>query len=194
MRASGFVLAGGRSTRMGRNKALLPFRGTTLVEQIAGIVGKATDAVTLIGDPAQLSHLGLPVITDRFPARGPIGGIHAALAATSTDWNLIVGCDMPALTVEILRDLLGRAEQTSAVCVAAAVSPDELEPLCAVYHRRCLAAVDRAIREDRLKLKDLLDELGAEPALVPATAVANVNTRAEWTEFEAKQARGERHL
>lgn len=192
MRAPGFVLAGGRSTRMGRNKALLPFRGITLVEHIAGIVREATGSVTIVGDPRELGHLGLPVIEDRLAARGPIGGIHAALSATSTDWNLIAGCDMPGITVGILTDLLDRAERTSAVCVAAATGAGELEPLCAVYHRRCLADLDGAIRDNRLKMKDLLRELGAEPMLVPAATVANVNTPAQWNEFEAKVARGEK--
>ena len=68
MQASGFVLAGGGSTRMGRNKALLPFRGITLVEHVAGIVRQAAGSVTLIGDPVQLGHLGLPVVSDLLPA------------------------------------------------------------------------------------------------------------------------------
>ncbi len=109
MQASGFVLAGGRSTRMGRNKALLPFRGTTLVEHVAGIVRQAAGSVTLIGDPVQLAHLGLPVFPDKLPGSGPASGIYTALTITSTDWNLIAGCDMPAVTSDILLGLLRRA-------------------------------------------------------------------------------------
>ena len=74
MQASGFVLAGGGSTRMGRNKALLPFRGSTLVQHIAGIVRQAAGSVTLIGDPVQLAHLGLPVVADILPGSGPASG------------------------------------------------------------------------------------------------------------------------
>ncbi|HTW65112.1 MAG TPA: molybdenum cofactor guanylyltransferase [Bryobacteraceae bacterium] len=192
MRASGFVLAGGRSTRMGRNKALLPFRGMTLVEHMAGIVRQAAGAVTLIGDPTELGHLGLPVVADQLPDRGPAGGIHAALTVSPSEWNLIAGCDMPAITSEILNDLLERTARTSADCVAAAGPGGGLEPLCAVYHRRCLAAVDTAIRENRLKMKYLLRELGAEACPVPAAAVINVNTPAEWAEFEAKLVREEK--
>jgi molybdenum cofactor guanylyltransferase len=188
MQASGFVLAGGGSTRMGRNKALLPFRGTTLVEHIAGIVRQAAGSVTLIGDSRQLGQLGLPVIPDILPGLGPVSGIFTALSTTSSDWNLIAGCDMPALTCDILLNLLGRAAVTSiAINVLAASGLDgEPEPLCAVYHRRCLSAVARAIRENRLKMKDLLTETGCELLSVDPAVVANVNTPAEWAEFETK--------
>jgi molybdenum cofactor guanylyltransferase len=186
MQASGFVLAGGGSTRMGRNKALLPFRGITLVEHIAGMVREAAGSVTLVGDPAQLGQLGLPVIPDILPGCGPASGIYTALTTTSTDWNLIAGCDMPGITADILLGLLRRAAVTPANSVAAAGSDGGPEPLCAVYHRRCQTAVGRAIREKRFKMKDLLAELGFELMPVDPAAVANVNTPSEWAEFEPK--------
>jgi molybdopterin-guanine dinucleotide biosynthesis protein A len=186
MQASGFVLAGGGSTRMGRNKALLPFRGMTLVEHVAGIVRQVAGSVTLIGDPVQIGHLGLPVVPDKLPGRGPLSGIYTALTMTSSGWNLIAGCDMPAITGDILLGLLRRAALAPIAinCVAAAGPDGESEPLCAVYHRRCLPAVARAIREKRLKMKDLLAEIGTESRPVDPSAVANVNTPAEWAEFE----------
>jgi molybdenum cofactor guanylyltransferase len=188
MQASGFVLAGGGSTRMGRNKALLPFRGITLLEHVAGIVRQAAGSVTVIGDPAQLGHLGLPVIADKLPASGPASGIYTALTITSSDWNLIAGCDMPAITCDLLLDLLRRAAAISNPidCLAAAGPDGEPEPLCAVYHRRCLPAVARAIRDNRLKMKTLLAELDTRLISVDPAAVANVNTPAEWADFEAK--------
>jgi molybdenum cofactor guanylyltransferase len=188
MQASGFVLAGGGSTRMGRNKALLPFRGMTLVEHVAGMVREAAGSVTLIGDPAQLGHLGLTVVPDILLGSGPASGIYTALTVTSSDWNLIAGCDMPGITREILLHLLRRAAVSTMTtdCVAAAGPGGEPEPLCAVYHRRCLPVVARAIREGRLKMKDLLLELGVEILPVDPAALANVNTPAEWAEFEAK--------
>lgn len=188
MQASGFVLAGGGSTRMGRNKALLPFRGATLVEHVAEIVRQAAGSVTLIGDPLQLGHLGLPVVPDQLLASGPAGGIYTVLSLTSNDWNLIAGCDMPAITADMLRDLLRRAARAPVDCVAAAGPGGEPEPLCAVYHRRCLPAVARAIQEKRLKMKNLLAELDIELMLADPSAIANVNTPAEWAEFEAKRS------
>ena len=108
------------------------------------------------------------------------------MTIASTDWNLIAGCDMPAITCEILLDLLRQTAATSVDCIAATGPDGEPEPLCAVYHRRCLAAVARAIRENRLKMKNLLAELDTRLVPVDPAAVANVNTPAQWAEFAAK--------
>jgi molybdenum cofactor guanylyltransferase len=184
MQASGFVLAGGGSKRMGRAKALLPYRGITLVEHIAHTVRDATGSVALIGDPAELGHLGLPVFSDAVSGCGPASGIYTALAETATDWNLIVACDMPAISGEILRELLGRAETSERNCVAALGPHGQPEPLCAVYHRRCLSALSRAIRDKRLRMRDLIKEIGVIWITVDVSALATVTTPAEWSEFE----------
>jgi molybdopterin-guanine dinucleotide biosynthesis protein A len=199
MQASGFVLAGGASKRMGRDKALLPYGGTTLVEYVAKTVREAAGSVALIGDPARLGHLGMPVFPDEpLPAGqsgnqdgasfGPASGIYTALRITQTDWNLIVACDMPAVTGEILCELLRRAESSERYCVAALGPSRQPEPLCAVYHRRCLPALTRAIRDKRLRMRDLVKEIGAVWVPVETSALANVNTPAEWAEFEGKRS------
>jgi molybdenum cofactor guanylyltransferase len=184
MQASGFVLAGGKSERMGRDKALLPYGGATLAEYVARMMGEVVDRVTLIGDPAKFGHLGLPVLPDDIPGSGPASGIYTALRASATDWNLILACDMPGISSGVLRDLLRAAELTGRSCVAATGPYGQPEPLCAAYHRRCLPALGRAIRDKRLKMRDLVKEIGAIWIRVDASAIANVNTPAEWSEFE----------
>ena len=186
MQSSGFVLAGGASKRMGQPKALLPYRGTTLVEHVARTVREATDSVALIGDPELLGHCGLPVFPDDLPGYGPASGIYTALRVTNTDWNLVVACDMPGVTAGVSRELVRCAETAQQNCVAASGGDGQPEPLCAVYHRRCLAALARAIRDKRLRMRDLLKEIGAVLVPVDAAAVANVNTPAEWSEVEAE--------
>jgi molybdopterin-guanine dinucleotide biosynthesis protein A len=186
MQASGFVLAGGASKRMGQDKALLPYRGTTLVEHVAKTVSEAAGSVALIGDPDRLGHLGLTVFPDEPPGSGPASGIYTALRVTTTDWNLVVACDMPGVSADMLRDLLRAAETSVRNCVAAIGPYGQPEPLCAVYHRRGLPAVARAIRDKRLRMRDLIKEIGAIWIRVDASALANVNTPTEWAEFEAK--------
>jgi len=93
MQASGFVLAGGASKRMGQDKALLPYRGTTLVEHVANTVREAVGMVALIGDPARLGSLGLAVFPDELPDSGPASGIYTALRITETDWTFGTGID-----------------------------------------------------------------------------------------------------
>ncbi len=186
MQASGFVLAGGASKRMGQDKALLPYRGTTLVEHVAKTVSEAAGSVALIGDPDRLGHLGLAVFPDEMPHCGPASGIYTALRVTATDWNMVVACDMPAVSADILRELLRWAETSERNCVAAIGPYRQPEPLCALYHRRCLHALAGAIRDKRLRMRDLIKEIGAVWVPVDATALANVNTPADWAEFGAK--------
>jgi molybdopterin-guanine dinucleotide biosynthesis protein A len=188
MQSSGFVLAGGASKRMGRDKALLPYGGTTLVEHVAKTVREAAGSVALIGHPDRLGHLGLPVFPDELPDCGPASGIYTALRVTETDWNLVVACDMPAVTADILRELFRRAETTERNCVAAIGPYGQPEPLCAVYHRRCLPALTRAIRDKQLRMRDFVKEIGAVWVPVDKSALANVNTPAEWDDFEAKMS------
>ena len=147
---------------------------------------KPRASVALIGDPARLGHLGLAVFPDELPDSGPASGIYTALRITETDWNLVVACDMPAVTADSLRELLRRAETAERNCVAAIGPYGQPEPLCAVYHRRCLPALGRAIRDKRLRMRDLIKEIGAIWIRVDVSTLANVNTPAEWAEFEAK--------
>jgi molybdenum cofactor guanylyltransferase len=181
---SGFVLAGGESSRMGRDKALLPYRGTTLLEYLARVVQQAAGSVALIGAPGRYSSLGYPVYRDKFPGCGPLGGVYTALSVSTTDWNLIVACDMPGISADVLRTLLRSAAESGKSCIVATGTNGEPEPLCAVYHRGCLPVLARAIEEKRFKMKDLIAELDSMATPVDASALANVNTPAEWAEFE----------
>ena len=107
-----------------------------------------------------------------------------ALSLSATDWNLVVACDMPNLTAASLRALLEQAASSRTNCVMAAGASGEPEPLCAAYHRRCLPVLDRAIRDKRFKMKDLVSELGAELVATPSGALENVNTPTEWSQFQ----------
>ncbi len=169
---------------MGRDKALLPYRGTTLLDHVARSVQEAAGSVALIGDPVRYSRFGYPVYRDEHPGCGPLGGIHTALSISATDWNLVVACDMPGISVKVLHALLERASEYGGSCVIATGPRGEPEPLCAVYHRRCLPAVTRAIREKRFRMRDLVAEFEVDAKLVDAAALANVNTPTEWDEFQ----------
>ena len=172
---------------MGRDKAWLPYRGTTLAEHLARAVQEAAGTVALVGDPARYASFGYPVYRDKFPGCGPLGGIYTALDITSADWNLIVACDMPGISVEILRTLLNCATELDGTsCIVAAGPGGEPEPLCAVYHRNCLPVLARAIQEKRFKMKDLIAELVTQMVPVDGSVLANANTPAEWAAFAEK--------
>ena len=181
MRCAGFVLAGGRSSRMGRDKALLPFQHRTLIEHIAAQVHQAAGSATLIGDPARYSHFGYPVIGDIFPGRGPLSGIHAALTASTAGWNLIVACDMPQLTAEFLTRLIERAASGSAHAVLPAGPGGLPEPLCAVYSRSIADTLTKALEHNIGKVTDALAGLEIDLWHVDDSRYFhNLNTPEEW--------------
>jgi molybdopterin-guanine dinucleotide biosynthesis protein A len=180
---AGFILTGGRSSRMGRDKALLSIHGSLLVERTADLVRAAAGSVTLVGAPGRYAHLGLPVLPDLVADGepcGPICGLHTALKTTRAEWNLVVACDMPGLTATFLSDLMSAAKQLGCACLAPQTDSG-LHPLCAVYHHRAADAVEFAIQHKRFKMHDLLKSLGAvSRPVADASLLENVNTPLEW--------------
>jgi molybdopterin-guanine dinucleotide biosynthesis protein A len=164
---------------MGQDKALLLWRSRHLVEKIADTVAAVTGTVMLVGRPERYVNLKIPCLPDHRHELGPLAGIEAALEAGQGEWNLIVGCDMPDISIDVLRCLLDKAGQTSALCVAAQDITGQIHPLCAVYHCRCLPAIKRSLNEGRLKLMKVLEDLQAEYILVQ-TRLVNINTPENW--------------
>jgi phospholipid/cholesterol/gamma-HCH transport system ATP-binding protein len=179
MTGAGFVLVGGRSTRMGRDKALLPMGDETPLGHVAECVRQAAGSVTLVGPPDRYQHLNYTVVPDQIEGRGPLGGVWTALSATTADWNLIVACDMPGLNVEFLQNLLHIAESSDADCIAPETSAG-VEPLCAVYHRRCAPKAAAALDRKILKMQDFVSTLRLKSVPVQdAAPLTNINTPEE---------------
>jgi molybdopterin-guanine dinucleotide biosynthesis protein A len=183
---SGFVLTGGRSSRMGRDKALLPFGGGLLGGRIAGVVASVCGSAMVVGDPALHAGLGCEVVADLHPGIGPLGGIEAALAASPTPWVLVTACDMPALSAEFLNQLFDEL----AALRTSGEEPDALlpippggpaNPLCGLYHQRLLPRVREAIASGDFKVTRALN--GTRLALLPVDdgqPLRNANTPEEW--------------
>ncbi len=183
MREAGFVLAGGRSSRMGRDKALLRHWGVPLVVRAAAAVADAAGSVTILGDPGLYGRFGWPILADAEPDLGPIGGLLTALEHTRAEWNVLVACDMPDVSPTLLRELLRKTIRARGRCVAP-FTEGGFEPLCAVYKRNALPEVRLAIAEGRLKMRDLLPLLDAVPVTgLDAVCFRNVNTPDDWTSY-----------
>ena len=177
---AGFVLAGGRSSRMGRDKALLDLNGVTLLDQIASRVEIAAGNVTIIAPQGRYRDLRFPVIADAVEHCGPLGGVFTALSITGASWNLIAACDMPSLTVEFLEDLF-RAAEAGDVDAVVPETAGGLDPLCAVYHRTCLEKAVWAIDHKIFKMHDFVSTLRLRRWAVPdAAPLENVNTPDQW--------------
>lgn len=135
----GFVLAGGKSTRMGRDKALMEWRGRTLLDHMVALLSSVTDRVDVVGR----DHL-----PDHVPDRGPLGGIATALEVSEADANLVVAVDLPLLTTEFLKYFLARFEKShSAVFVC---NIESRFPLCMGFRKRILKDIlERLSRGER---------------------------------------------
>ena len=155
-----------------------------MASHVAAIVAAAAGSATLIGDPQKYGCLGYPVLPDRRPGAGPAGGIESALSYSAADWNLILACDMPAISTGFLRGLLDAAERLNADALLPAGLDGRLEPLSAVYHRRCLEALRQALEEGVRKVTDALAGLEvARLAVDDAACFENLNTPEEWARY-----------
>ena len=137
--AVGFVVAGGRSLRMGRDKALLPWAGSTLLDDaIARLRLVCADVRILCGPVPRYADRGVPLVTDRIDGAGPLAGLEAALVAAADRPVLLLGVDLPFVTAGALAFLVGRLDGADAVVP----TPEQMpQPLCAAYAPSCLTAV-----------------------------------------------------
>jgi molybdenum cofactor guanylyltransferase len=159
----GFILVGGRSSRMGTDKSRLQFGGQTSVERIARELRSITARISLVGTGRAGRDPELRLVPDTHEQWGALGGIHAALGACLSDWALIVACDLPFVTRDLGARLLtlGQPESPDAVVP---IQPDgRPQPLCALYRREsCLREAEKLI---------------ASGEHTPRALLANVETR-----------------
>lgn len=137
---SAAVLAGGRSLRYGRDKAMAPYHGRPLARWVLASMTEAEERFLVANRPYPL--LGVPRVRDRLVG-GPLAGIHAALLHARCDWVAVAACDLPGLTPGFWRLLLTRAWGCEAVAVQD--ESGRLEPLAALYHRSLLAEVEERL-------------------------------------------------
>jgi len=149
---SAVILAGGKSRRMGRNKALLDFGGETLIERLYGILKSAFEEVLIsANDPETYEFLGARVVQDVFGAGGSLAGIHAALLHSRGKSCFFVACDMPFVNLDLVRYLNQFADGYEVVIP---MSRNGLEPLHSFYSRRCVPHIEQQLGRGNLKIID----------------------------------------
>jgi molybdenum cofactor guanylyltransferase len=162
----GFVLAGGKSSRMGagsdKDKAFLEFRGQTLLDRALDVMGTVCDSVAIVGDQAKFTKYGCSgsgpskyesVVADIFPGCGPLAGIHAALVHSFADLNLMLAVDMPFVSRELLAFLFAAAsDEANDAIVTVPRTGKGLQPLCAVYRRDFSSVAEHALRAGKYKI------------------------------------------
>jgi molybdopterin-guanine dinucleotide biosynthesis protein A len=140
---TGVILAGGKSSRYGENKALVQLNGTPLIERVMEVMASLFQQVILITNtPQAYAHLKLPVHEDRVKGLGPIGGIYTALHVIPEDRAFVVGCDMPYLNGELIRHMV---DIRGGYDVVVPRIRGKIESLHALYGKGCLPAIQELI-------------------------------------------------
>ncbi|MDP9350964.1 MAG: molybdenum cofactor guanylyltransferase [Chloroflexota bacterium] len=196
---TGLLLTGGRSSRMGQNKALLSLApgGMPVVSLAVESLQTVADEILLVGsDPEPYAFLGLPQVPDVFPGAGSLGGIYSGLRAARNSFALAVACDMPFLNPTLLRYM---AELPRDYDVLVPVL-DEPEPMHAIYSRACLPWMEEKLEAGRYKIVSWFDRARVyclesnvirryDPDL---RSFFNMNTPAEWVQAQ-EMLRAEAH-
>jgi len=211
--ATGVVLAGGRSRRMGESKAALIIAGEPLLWRVTHRLQAALSLVLVVGPP-ELSLLvpGVPILPDLHPGIGPLAGLEAALSAVTTELAFVVACDMPCIEPKLIRGMVEFASDSPEADVVALArqnsesgagdrenvdSIDSNEYLHAVYRSACLPVISRQIAAEHYALHQLFAELRVRIFPPELTAqldphgfsTLNANTPKEWV--EAKRLAGQ---
>jgi molybdopterin-guanine dinucleotide biosynthesis protein A len=148
-----FVLAGGKSSRMGSDKAFLRLGDETLLSQALKLGGTVAEAVWIVGDAKKFAAFGR-VVEDVYRDRGPLGGIHAALSGSTTELNLMLAVDLPFVTQKLLQYVLSRALESGAM-VTVPRTGSGVQPLCAVYRRGFAEVAEQSLLEGKNKIDSL---------------------------------------
>jgi molybdenum cofactor guanylyltransferase len=155
--ATGFITAGGRSSRMGMDKAWLDLGGRAMIEHVIAELVPATDRLAIIANSPEYERLGYPIFADSQPDIGPLEAIRTALSNALTPQVLLVGCDLPFVTTDLFKLLLSTPGNQLATVP---IGPDgRLEPLCAIYRAEALPAVTELIRQGERKVSFLFDRI-----------------------------------
>ena len=150
-----FVLAGGKSSRMGSDKAFLRLGEETLLSQALKTACAVAREVRIVGDVKKFAAFGR-VVEDVYRDRGPLGGIHAALSSTMTDLNLMLAVDLPFVGAKFLKYLLVRAREPG-ITVTVPRAGSGLQPLCAVYRSEFAEVAERSLRDGKNKIDALFE-------------------------------------
>ncbi len=152
------VLAGGKSLRLGREKALEEIDGQSLIERVIERLSPlGNEIIVVTSSSVQFTDLGVKMVLDSYPGKGSLVGLHAGLKEATSFHSLVVGCDMPFLNLALLRHLMALSPGFDVVIPRVG---EEVEPLHAVYSKNCLAPIEAQLREGRLRIADFFPAVG----------------------------------
>ena len=181
---TGILLCGGKSLRMGTDKALLELKSMPMVTYPLKIMQQFCSEILISVNDRRLDFLGYPTIRDQIQDIGPMGGLQACLKYSTNNLNLVLACDMPLINGLLMKKMIWVAEQYDAVVPMLNHRP---EPLYALYKKNILEAVEQSIGQKVYSLQKLLSKLNVcyiETEDDQINELVNVNTPSEIENYE----------
>lgn len=175
-KVTSFILAGGKSSRMGKHKGFCTLNDEAFIPLITKSLRPFSNEIILVSDIQAYDIFGLKRIEDIHPGKGPIAGIYTALEYSSTNKNIIVSCDIPSITPHLIQRLLDEDDGESVIHLA---TEKDAMPLIALYKKSSLSHFKNKLENNELKLRNALKGLKVKSVLVDKEEekfLANINT------------------
>lgn len=175
-----FILCGGKSSRMGKDKSFILYQGIPFIEWSLNAITPITQNISLVTDNSLYAKYSHPIVTDIFKQKGPVAAIHAALNSSSLSYNLILSCDLPLINSKVLSLLVNNCSPNIDVLFLRKHQKDY--PLIGIYQKRALKVFEQELRNNNLKLMNIIQKLTYRAIDIPPEYfenVQNINTPEE---------------
>jgi len=186
------ILAGGKSSRMGSNKAFLKLKGKTFIELQIELLREMFDEIFISANtPSEYEYLNLPIFKDVYPDKGPLGGIYTSLINSSSFYTFMLACDMPFVEPELIKHL---KDLTNEYDVVIPKSEKGLEPLHAFYSKKCIDPIKRELDGNNLRIISFFPHVNVKIVELDnliswnsfKNSIKNLNTREEYEDVIKK--------
>lgn len=185
MSYSGIILAGGRSSRMGQDKALMEINGIPMLQHLANLLKECSQEIIIASNNEQHHLFGDVGVRDNYKDSGPMAGIEAGLSIARNSQCIVLSCDTPFVTSSILSALTSKNSKHALI----ARCKDQTHPLIGIYSASTLPTIRSFLEEKQLKMRALLVALNADYEQFPdelERAFININTQEEWNQAIGK--------
>jgi molybdopterin-guanine dinucleotide biosynthesis protein A len=175
---TGIILAGGKSSRMGTDKGLLEINNKTFVECVIDAVKPLVDTIIIVSDSLNYDQFGYQRVVDEIKDSGPLAGLCAGLKHSKTDQNLVLSCDVPLISTEILEQLLNPEFKNYEIVQIQ--SKAKTMPLIACYKKTCLTTCHNLLMQGERRLRIAVSQMNSKSVLIDdkhSNVVTNVNTK-----------------
>ena len=150
---TGVILAGGQSRRMGFNKAQAEMHGESMLIRMIDKLKEITQTIVVSSGNVSYPNIPYPQIPDEFPQCGPLGGIYSVLKVSSTSLNLVVSCDIPLVSIPLLKYIVDSATKNDSLITVPVDHEGQLQMMCAVYRKETLPFLEQQIDSQMFTLK-----------------------------------------